>query len=293
MDHRTKPGLDSETLRGIVLEAFNRDHETEWQTLHQSVVRIIREKDLFPSEEECEKLGLDPSYYMQGKLNPQDLRVLMSVVWSLVFEGIIMPGRPKALNSGWPFLDLTPYGEDIVSNVKPSPYDQEGYLKELKKNIPDIHDDAVFYTEEALGCFRHGLYVSAMVMIGVVCEHALHILADGMAYWLPPKEANKIERLKENFKTAELVIELRKRIEPRKPLLKSDLGDIAFNILGLGENIRKTRNKSGHPTGFKTDRKKILVYLTNLPTYLEFAYSTKEWMYKQPSGTGSIPKKNK
>lgn len=281
--HADRGGFDVETLRTLTLEAFKVRPESQWRNLQIDVARIAGERGIVPSREECESLGLQPSYYEQGRLNPMDEKPLMWVVWSLILEGILMPGTA---HDGWPSIEVTPYGSDVLEGLEPSPYDREGYLQDLRERAPHIDDTALLYVEQALGCFRHGLHIPAMVMIGVAAERALHVLAEGLVHWLLESDAKAIRREMKGTRTTILAGAILKRLEDRKKKLPAEMRDSAHPLLFLGAIVRKTRNEAGHPTGFGVDRKTVLVHLTTLPTYLEFAYSASSWMKAQPPGSG-------
>jgi len=276
-------GIDAETLRTLVLEAFRDRPESMWQRLQVDVARIAGERGCLPSKEECAALKLQTEYYERGRLNPMDLKPLMWVVWSLIGEGILMPA---SASNGWPGIEVTPYGQDVLDGLEPSPYDPEGYLNDLDERVPGLDDTARLYVEQALGCFRHGLHIPAMVMIGVAVERALLVLADGLVHWLPANDAKAIVRERKDNRTAKLAEVILKRLEDRKRQLPPELRDASHPLLFLAAIVRKTRNDAGHPTGFQTDRKTVLVHLTTLPSYLEFAYAAADWMGKQPPDSG-------
>ena len=276
-------GFDVETLRTLTLEAFKDQPESQWRNLQIDVARIARDQGILPSREECEALGLQSGYYEQGRLNPMDEKPLMWVVWSLILEGILMPGTA---HDGWPSIEVTPYGKEVLAGLDPSPYDQDGYLRELRASVPTMDDIALLYVEQALGCFRHGLHIPAMVMVGVASERAVHVLAEGLVHWLPGNDAKAIEKEMKGTRTAKLGDTILKRLGDRKKKLPVEIRDAAHPLLFLGDIVRKVRNTAGHPTGFKVDRKTVLVHLTTLPTYLEWAYSAASWMKSQSAGSG-------
>ena len=119
-------------------------------------------------------------------------------------------------------------------------------------------------------------------MLGVVVEAALHTLADALVEWLPAKEAGNLRPFRKGRATAQLAEEVRKRLEHRRTELPKELGDTVGAFSYLADVIRRTRNDAGHPTGKQLDRRTVLVLLTALPTYLEYAYGLSAWMAENP-----------
>ena len=59
-----------------------------------------------------------------------------------------------------------------------SPYDPEGYLARLKKEIPAIDPVILRYLEESLSCLRMNCLLAASVMIGLAAEKATLLLVE-------------------------------------------------------------------------------------------------------------------
>lgn len=291
--------FDSETLRTLVLEWFRTDllrqrkltpepiPATQWDHLQDAVGELVRRHGLYPDRAQCPD-GVDHQWYASGKLNPLDLRTLMAVTWSLIFEGVLSPGASAGGStvSGWPFVELTHYGKGVLDGLEPSPHDTDGYLGALDARIPSLGAASRLYVGEALGCFRRGLFLGAAVMIGVVVEAALDEMADGLIQWLPESEGKKLGNSSRGRSTAQLAQEIRKRLEPRKKELPEEYGDLLSTFSFLADVIRRTRNDAGHPTGKAIERRTILVLLTALPAYLEFAYGLADWLRRAPRSSG-------
>src|SRR3984885_10054298 len=122
-----------------------------------------------------------PSYGGAGQfLARGDATLLVEVIWSLIVQGILVPGLDDA-NQGYPFLRLTEYGQQCVSEDRILPHDPDGYLREFQKLVPNADPIVAEYLTESLQCYIHGLHRAAAVMLGGASEQAIFELIDSYA----------------------------------------------------------------------------------------------------------------
>ena len=67
-------------------------------------------------------------------------------------------------------MRLTAYGADVVKEQILSPYDPDGYLKELESLAPRLANLCDMYIAQALSCFGGGSYLATAVMLGAASE---------------------------------------------------------------------------------------------------------------------------
>ena len=107
--------------------------------------------------------------------------LVLDMFHELYREGIVASGHsPTAIGQAmtWPFYRVTEYGQKVLSEEDYVPHDPEGYLRQIKEEIPDIDSTIIRYLEEALGCFKAGHLLAAAVMTGCAAEKAMLLLID-------------------------------------------------------------------------------------------------------------------
>jgi len=102
------------------------------------------------------------------------------VIWSLIVQGILVPGLDDA-NQSWPFLRLTEYGKRCVEEDRILPHDPDGYLWEFEKAVPGLDSTIREYLTESLQCYIHGLNRAAAVMLGGASEQSVLLLIESYA----------------------------------------------------------------------------------------------------------------
>jgi hypothetical protein len=92
-------------------------------------------------------------------------------------EGIYTPGG-SVQHPNMAFFRLTEYGRRCFDAGELTPHDPGDYLKRLRAMCPIIDSTTLLYLEEALGTFRAGRFLSAVVMVGVAAENMWIRLAE-------------------------------------------------------------------------------------------------------------------
>lgn len=80
---------------------------------------------------------------------------VFEILHELYREGIIVSGNGNSGSSArmtWPFYRVTEYGWQALDERDYVPHDPDGYLKQIKEDIPSIDPTIIRYLEEALGC---------------------------------------------------------------------------------------------------------------------------------------------
>ncbi len=90
--------------------------------------------------------------------------------WDLFRQGFITLGVDDA-NAAWPFFRLSHFGSRTLGTQAPNRFHDTGsFIALVRREVPDISDEAVMYLEEAVAAFYAGCLLSACVMIGVAAE---------------------------------------------------------------------------------------------------------------------------
>lgn len=206
-------------------------------------------------------------------LSTQDQKVIVSTLWEMINCGILIPSQDDG-HATWPFVSLTCYGQTAISEEEYSPYDPDGYLMQLQREVDDLDDVLIFYLTEALGCFRANQNVACMVMLGVASERLFDIMLESFITSLSSeREKDQLQKNTQGRMVVKRYDELRKRIDPKKgqfpPQLAENLDTYLVSIFNL---VRYTRNDGGHPTGRAFRRDEAYANLYVFAQYCKYIY---------------------
>ncbi|WP_067826040.1 hypothetical protein [Actinomadura kijaniata] len=198
------------------------------------------------------------------------------VLWGLVADGLVYldPDGQGSGTDNWRWR-LSERGRAAITGGPWEPYDPEGYLSRLRRQVPDLNPVALRYVQEALGAFNAGCFLACSVMLGVASEQVFIGLADSVVAALDANPglggtADKLKQALNNPKQSQHTrfLELRKRLEPLRPTLPDDLGD-NLTMDAVADLLRVTRNDAGHPTGRDVDENTAHTHLQMAARYLE------------------------
>lgn len=190
-------------------------------------------------------------------------------LWCLVGEGLIYldtAGQGSGTDN-WRWC-LSTDGRRVAQGGTWEPRDPDGYLKRIKREIPDLDGLVELYLIEALRSFNSRCYLATSVMLGVAAERAFAVMAASYASSAvpgAPAMAKVLSRPHSSYFV--LWTEFRKRIEPVRSDLPDGLAD-ALTLDAIAGLVRLTRNEVGHPTGRRIDEDTARVHLTIAPLYL-------------------------
>ncbi len=117
------------------------------------------------------------SFQRTVNLEKADEDAIRECVWSLVIQGIVVPGYSNQGSDGsnLPWLQVTEWGKTCLQTGEYVPYDTGLYLKRLRSRIQELHKLIDLYLKEALNSFRAANYLAVAVMVGVASEQILVI----------------------------------------------------------------------------------------------------------------------
>ena len=213
-------------------------------------------------------------------LDEDDKTLILEVIWSLIVQGILVPGLNDA-NQGWPFLRLTEYGRQCVKQGYILPHDPDGYLKEFRTAIPNADSVIMEYLTEALQCYIHGLNRAAAVMLGGASEQSILLLFESTANSIadsPTKtrfesEMGKAQSIFRKYEVFD------KRFASIRSLIPKPLTENIDSLLrGVFDLIRNSRNDAGHPaSGTLVDRDVVFSHLRLFIPYCQRIYALIGW----------------
>jgi hypothetical protein len=273
--------IDKKILRSLVLEVFKKTPRTQVVSITNAVETLVRERDLFPSREECERLKVDYRDYQQSHLNPTDQFTIIEIIWDLIAERVLTPGIDPG-NINLPFISLTAFGRRVLSESAPHYYDPDGYLAFLKSIASSLDPVIEQYVLESVNCFRRQLFFASAVMLGAGAEKAVLILLKAISNSVVDSgEKREIRRLLEG---ARLPAVYKKIMDILSPLTKSDRIPYSIHqgcsehLMSLFEMVRVQRNDAVHPEAGIVSKDNVFLSLQTLPAALGLVYRLVGWL---------------
>jgi hypothetical protein len=250
------------------------------------VERLVAERALFPSLDDCQRLGIDYKYYQQKNLHPIDRITINEVIWDLIIERVVTPGHSNSPDSQFPHFRLTKFGQDYISQSAPHYYDPQGYMEFLRNIVQNLDPVIEQYIFESLNCYRQQLFFASAVMIGAAAEKAILLLlqaiTDSMSNPSSKRKAAQLldrPNLPEIFDTiSRTIISLIKT----KAIPYSVHQGCTEHMMSLFEMIRVQRNDAIHPITGQVDRTKVFLSLQTIPTALDSINRLIVWFKGHP-----------
>jgi len=279
--------IEKHILRALVLEVLNHTPKTQVVNATNDVERLVVKRDLFPSSDDCQRLGVDYHYYQEKRLNPLDSLTINQIIWDLIIERVVTPGF-DAGNPNLPFFRLTEFGKDYISQSAPHYYDPQGYMESLRDIVPNLDSVIAQYIFESLNCYRQQLFFASAVMIGAAAEKAILLLLQTICDSRSNATSKrKAVQLLDRPSLPDIFDTIRKTLDSlirAKTIPYSVHQGCTEHLMSLFEMIRVQRNDAIHPVCGQVDRAKVFLSLQTIPTALESINRLVEWF-----GSNSIP----
>jgi hypothetical protein len=212
-------------------------------------------------------------------LTDKDYARVVSIVWDLIIEGVIRPGRADGGDAQLPSFYVTDFGRERIKDAR-TPYDPDGYLRAIRADDPDVDGVILTYLAESLHTFRIGSLLSSTITLGCASEKALLLLIAAYRDALPPARQEKFRKNTEGLVIKRQFDEFSKMLDSHlKGLLPGDMKeDLDVALLAVFAMLRANRNEAGHPTGKAVSREEAYASLTVFPTYLQKVYGLIGWL---------------
>jgi len=272
--------IEYNVLKQLVLEVLKKDNgNLQYLTIQSVVTRLIFERKLFPSREECKQRGIAHSYGLD-RLNPSDDLNINQIIWDLIIDRVLTLGN-NISNPDWPFLRLTEYGKKVVNQELPSWYDPEGYSTTLDSIVPNVDPVIKQYSIEGLNCYKQRLFFASAVMFGAAAEKSILILAESIYNSESNSEKKKnIKQLLEYTNLPKIFLLIQSTIDElikNKVIPYSTHQGSTEHLLSLFNSIRVQRNDAVHPIVGQINKIKILLVIQTFPFALSTVYRLTTW----------------
>lgn len=205
---------------------------------------------------------------------------ILTVCWELVLEGVYSPGGSSVQQPNFGWLQLTDYGKRCFEVGELTPHDPDDYMKRLKDRCPSVDDVTLIYVGESLATFRRGLFLSAVVMIGVAAESMWHPLTESVTAALEtPAKQESFSKVVSGAHIKRMHDEVMRRLKDPTARLPQELRQsIEQHLYGIADLTRQTRNSAGHPTGKRIERDEALALLLLFPGYCGTVGKLMDWL---------------
>lgn len=249
------------------------DNELSLQSI---ILRLLSQPEV------DKRLGRGKHHFTEAVLNqyPVENRpsphLITQTLWSFVGKGLVYIDIYQPAPENWSWR-LTNAGMESAKDEQFNPDDPERYLLRLQSNVPDLSDLVHMYAKEAVHCYTHENYLASAVMLGVASEAAFLEMAQASTTWLG-SSGKKLQEILDNPQQpyVKKFGEFRKRIEPQKSQIPSELTDgMSLTFDSVLDLLRISRNEAGHPTGRSILREDQYIALQMFGRYLKKLYDLK------------------
>ena len=250
-----------------------------YEEIREVVVDILlgRERTQYDvSQFEHLKLGVNEVFARRaGQLvhathlprNPQDEELVRDVFWDLFRQGAITLGYNNS-NPNWPFFRLSHFGAQTLASQSPWRFhDTSSYLALVRREVPDLSDQAAIYLDEAVQAFYAQCLLASCVMLGVAAEAEFLRLLD-VAVSRPNVGKNFQPAANEKFIRQKITKFLPALTAIAPQLDRQATEDLDTNFAPIQSVLRIARNEAGHPSSASPQRENVYV---NLQLFVPFA----------------------
>jgi hypothetical protein len=273
--------LSYEQLRSLVIQHLAQPTRDPRQLndLYGGVAKLaVDQHGIIPHREG--QTGIIQLMHGSGvRLTEKDCGRVASIIWDLIIEGVVRPGKENGGDAQLPFFYVTDFGKERIKDPL-TPYDPDGYLKATRRDVSGVDDVIMTYLAESLHTFRIGSLLSSTITLGCASEKALLLLIGAYGDALQSPRQEKFRKNTEGLVIKRQFDEFNKMLDSHlKGLLPADLKEnLDVALLAVFALLRTNRNEAGHPTGKTVQREQAYASLTVFPTYLKKVYELIAWL---------------
>jgi len=257
-------------IRSLLLEYLAENFESQYVFAVKGVVELAKKHGLYSGPtNSITRIG-GPSYDLDGQDFKRVPEIVRQLFWMLLVQGILVFGHDD-MNPNWPFYKITEYGESILKQHGPRPYDPDGFLKEFSRINPNADSIVLEYLKEAVYTFNMGCFKASAVMLGCASEQIILILHEIFESAISDPSKKKAFTQSSRWNIYSKFNNLRESLEDmiKAKQLPADLVEVVRSDLISGfELIRRIRNSAGHPDIQSCIRREA-IYL-NLTFFTEY-----------------------
>jgi hypothetical protein len=215
-----------------------------------------------------DELNKIPSYKQKNFLS-----AAKEIVHEFIIMGALYPGAKGAVHgsdSEYPWITITEYGREIFTSENWLPYDPDGYVNELKLQVPDLDDVTLSYIAESVAAFNRRYLLSATITLGVASENLMLLLIEAYTKSIkdPVRQSSFRKKTEDKWISTQYKVFKKEFPADVKSLGKELQSDWETYLDGIFNFIRLNRNDAGHPTGKELSAK---VVNANLQIFAEYA----------------------
>lgn len=209
------------------------------------------------------------TFSTNNSLNFNDVfRKIREIINEFINNNLLMWGN--GAEEGMPFISLTNFGKDCLQEDDLIPYDPEGYINEIKQQIPKLDEITLTYLKESILTYNKRCILSSSITLGCASEnlineainHSLKLNDSSKEQLHYIAKISKIKYISESFKIFKERVKILKNQNKLSCEINLDKVDGMFHF------IRINRNQSGHPTGNVPTIKAVYA---NLQMFIEYA----------------------
>lgn len=278
--------LDDDKLRSVIVELLRKDRPQfgggdpfRVEHLFCEVAEIAQARGLEV------KAGMNAWNLNRGipELHANLRAPIWRIVWDLIIEGLIRPGKGTSEPFELPYIHVTEHGKALIAGSL-TPYDPSGYLIELKTRIPTIDPVIEKYVAESAETLRRNCLLSSTVTLGCASEMAFLMLSDAYRNALNPTDQtaydlalSKTRGIKQHHQV--FMTEYQKLVPRLKAAKGTDwLTGMDNSLDHVFSYFRDMRNSAGHPSGYAFTKELAASHLMIFPYYLRLIYDLIEWL---------------
>jgi hypothetical protein len=282
--------VTNEELRSVIIECLQKSRPYDpsaalfrREFLFSEIAEIAKNRNL--------KLSAGHNAWLDNRHGPPELFPRLKgpasdIVWDLIIEGILRPGTgPSGTEFDLPYIHVTEFGKAALQgNV--TPYDPNGYLRNLNEKVPNADPVIVKYIAESAETLRRNCFLSSTVTLGCASEKAFLLLLDTYRDALNPADQATLDKAlaKARGIKQEHEVFMKDYDFKLRPRLKAT-GSSSDSLTALDSALgfifgyfRDIRNSAGHPTGTTLSREVVTSHLVVFPHYLRALFDLMEWI---------------
>jgi hypothetical protein len=251
------PQHSYEEIREVVIDILLQKESTsfppqQWGNLTSGVAEVFARRTAQP--------GQPSNRHERGQLHPHDAELVRDVFWDLFRQGFITLGLNDS-NPNWPFFRLSHFAERTLRTQNPYRFhDTSSFLALVKKEVPDISNEAIAYLDEAVAAFYSGCILASCVMLGVAAEAEFLRLIDVAA--ASSQYGSSFASVQKPHFVRQKIMKFHATLRPLVPNLpKESIEDLDANFTAIQSVLRIARNDAGHPTAAAPEREQVYVFL--------------------------------
>lgn len=215
--------------------------------------------------------------FVGAQFPESDASSVRSILWRYVGLGILIPRTIS--NAENQSFEISQYGEQVLLEIKESPYDPFGFLNNLHTHSPNLQPESFNFIEEAIDCFLGRYLRASMVMLGLTSENEIYKIIELYGETLElhekklfNKKISDCTNIKRKFDV------LYKQLDSIRKELPKEIRELDTWLNGIFQTVRMSRNDAGHPIGITHTSEDVFCHLVLFNTYARNLSKLKDYL---------------